>query len=157
MTIITSAELNNYATNRMDELQDDKAMLTRSYQTAFQFISVGSSTPLASRQKRFVVPRTCFVETVFAYGDNGATSKTIDVTVEGDGALVNWPIELQDTFLNASNFNRTWFNNASTKYRDRGFRVFPQGSTITITVAYDAPSTVTILTVGFVFRQFYGR
>ena len=66
MTIITSAELNNYATNRMDELQADKAMLTRSYQTAFQFISVGSSTPLASRQKRFVVPRTCFVETVFA-------------------------------------------------------------------------------------------
>jgi len=158
MTTITAADLNNYVTGSMSSLIADKELLTRSHQLSFQFKDFFDTTPEALRQRRFVVPRSCFIETVYAYGYNYGVSSTVTVNITGDGALVNWPIEMSDTFATTKNFTRTWFNNASSKYRDRGFRVLPQGSTVTITASNTKPiGGNTLLTVGFVLRQFYGR
>lgn len=158
MTTISATDLNNYVTGSMSSLIADKELLTRSHQLSFQFKDFFDDTPEALRQRRFVVPRSCFVETVYVYGFNHAASSTVTVNITGDGALSNWPIEMSDTFVTTSNFTRTWFNNASSKYRDRGFRVLPQGSTVTITVSNTKPSGGnTLLTVGLVLRQFYGR
>ena len=158
MTTISATDLNNYVTGSMSSLIADKELLTRSHQLSFQFKDFFDTTPEALRQRRFVVPRSCFVETVYVYGFNHAASSTVTVNITGDGALSNWPIEMSDTFGTTSNFTRTWFNNASSKYRDRGFRVLPQGSTVTVTVSNTKPSGGnTLLTVGFVLRQFYGR
>jgi hypothetical protein len=158
MTTISAADLNNYVTGSMSDLIDDKELLTRSHQLSFQFKDFFDTTPEASRQRRFVVPRSCFIETVYVYGFNYSVSSTVTVNITGDGALVNWPIEMSDTFSSTRNFTRTWFNNASSKYRDRGFRVLPQGSTVTITVSNTKPTGGnTLLTVGLVLRQFYGR
>ena len=158
MTTISAVDLNNYVTGSMASLIADKELVTRSHQLSFQFKDFFDSTPEALRQRRFVVPRSCFVETVYVYGYNYASSSTVTVNITGDGALANWPIEMSDTFSTTQNFTRTWFNNASSKYRDRGFRVLPQGSTVTITVSNTKPSGGnTLLTVGLVLRQFYGR
>ena len=158
MITISAVDLNNYVTGSMASLIADKALVTRSHQLSFQFKDFFDSTPEALRQRRFVVPRSCFVETVYVYGYNYASSSTVTVNITGDGALANWPIEMSDTFSTTQNFTRTWFNNASSKYRDRGFRVLPQGSTVTITVSNTKPSGgSTLLTVGLVLRQFYGR
>lgn len=160
MTVITAADLNAYVTNDLADLIADKQLLTRSHQLSFQLKNFFDTTPEALRQRRFVVPRSCFIETVYAYGYNHAASSTVTVSITGDGALSNWPIEISDTFSTTSNFTRTWFNNATSKYRDRGFRVLPQGSTVTITASNTKPSgggASTLLTVGLVLRQFYGR
>jgi hypothetical protein len=142
----------------MSSLIADKELVTRSHQLSFQFKDFFDTTPEALRQRRFVVPRSCFIETVYVYGYNYALSSTVTVNITGDGALANWPIEMSDTFITTKNFARTWFNNASSKYRDRGFRVLPQGSTVTVTVSNTKPSGGnTLLTVGLVLRQFYGR
>jgi len=155
---ITSASLNNYVTSGMAALQADKAAVTRGHHLSFQFELVNSNSPLSVRSRDFIVPRNCFVETVFVYGESSATqSVTIEIT--GDGALVNWPISITGLF-NASILTalpRTWFNNASTKYGDRGFRVLPQGSTIRVEVKPSSTSNVNFLTVGLVLRQFFGR
>lgn len=158
MTTISATDLNNYVTGSMSSLIADKELLTRSHQLSFQFKDFFDDTPEALRQRRFVVPRSCFIETVYVYGYNHTVSSTVTVNITGDGALANWPIEMSDTFSTTQNFTRTWFNNASSKYRDRGFRVLPQGSTVTITVSNTKPSGGnTLLTVGLVLRQFYGR
>ena len=159
MTTITATDLNNYVTGSMSSLIADKELLTRSHQLSFQFKNFFDTTSEDLRQRRFVVPRSCFIETVYAYGYNYGVSSTVTVNITGDGVLVNWPIEMSDTFSSGKNFTRTWFNNASSKYRDRGFRVLPQGSTVTITVSNTKPTggTGTLLTVGLVLRQFYGR
>ena len=158
MTTISATDLNNYVTGSMSSLIADKELLTRSHQLSFQFKDFFDTTAEALRQRSFVVPRSCFVETVYVYGFNHAVSSTVTVNITGDGALSNWPIEMSDTFATTSNFTRTWFNNASTKYNDRGFRVLPQGSTVTITVSNTKPpGGNTLLTVGLVLRQFYGR
>jgi hypothetical protein len=158
MTTISAVGLNNYVTGSMASLIADKELVTRSHQLSFQFKDFFDSTPEALRQRRFVVPRSCFIETVYVYGYNYASPSTVKVNITGDGALANWPIEMSGTFSTTQNFTRTWFNNASSKYRDRGFRVLPQGSTVTITVSNTKPSGGnTLLTVGLVLRQFYGR
>ena len=158
MTTISATDLNNYVTGSMSSLIADKELLTRSHQLSFQFKDFFDTTAEALRQRSFVVPRSCFIETVYVYGFNHTASSTVTVNITGDGALSNWPIEMSDTFATTSNFTRTWFNNASTKYNDRGFRVLPQGSTVTITVSNTKPSPGnTLLTVGLVLRQFYGR
>ena len=158
MTTISATDLNNYVTGSMSSLIADKELVTRSHQLSFQFKDFFDTTPEALRQRRFVVPRSCFIETVYVYGYNYTISSTVTVNITGDGALANWPIEMSDTFSTTQNFTRTWFNNASSKYRDRGFRVLPQGSTVTVTVSNTKPSGGnTILTVGLVLRQFYGR
>lgn len=158
MTTITEADLNNYVTDSMSSLIADKELLTRSHQLSFQFKNFFDTTAEALRQRSFVVPRSCFVETVYVYGFNYTISSTVTVSITGDGALSNWPIEMSDTFNTTKNFSRTWFNNFTSKYNDRGFRVLPQGSKVTITVSNTKPSGGnTILTVGLVLRQFYGR
>ena len=160
MTLITAADLNAYVTNDLADLIADKELLTRSHQLSFQFKDFFDTTAEELRQRKFVVPRSCFIETVYVYGYNYASPSpsTVTVNITGDGALSNWPIEMSDTFSTTSNFTRTWFNNATSKYNDRGFRVLPQGSTVTITVSNTKPSGGnTLLTVGFVLRQFYGR
>ena len=158
MTVITATDLNAYVTNDLADLIADKQLLTRSHQLSFQFKDFFDTTAEALRQRSFVVPRSCFVETVYVYGYNYAASSTVTVNITGDGALSNWPIEMSDTFVTTSNFTRTWFNNATSKYNDRGFRVLPQGSTVTITVSNTKPTGGnTLLTVGLVLRQFYGR
>lgn len=162
MTIITEADLNAYVTNDLADLIADKQLLTRSHQLSFQFKNFFDTTAEALRQRKFVVPRSCFVETVYAYGyDHPSPYTSMSLNITGDGALSNWPIEMSHTFTGASqNFSRTWYNNASTKYNDRGFRVLPQGSTVTVTVGSTRASgglNTNLLTVGFVLRQFYGR
>lgn len=162
MTLITAADLNAYVTNDLADLIADKQLLTRSHQLSFQFKDFFDTTAEALRQRRFVVPRSCFIETVYAYGyDYPAPHTSMSINITGDGALNNWPIEMSHTFTSVSeNFSRTWYNNASTKYNDRGFRVLPQGSTVTVTVSSTRVSggtSTNLLTVGFVLRQFYGR
>lgn len=160
MTLITAAELNSYVTTGMSDIIADKQLITRGHQMTFQFVNLLTSTPEKSRQRKFVVPRSCFLETVFVYGYEPFTTETITVNITGDGALVNWPIDMSATYGGALNFQRTWFNNASTKYRDRGFRVLPQGSTVTLTASSTLASVGaanSFLTVGLVLRQFYGR
>ena len=162
MTTISATDLNNYVTGSMSSLIADKDLLTRSHQLSFQFKDFFDTTAEELRQRKFVVPRSCFIETVYAYGyDSPAPYTSMSVNITGDGALSNWPIEMSHTFTSVSeNFSRTWFNNASTKYNDRGFRVLPQGSTVTVTVSstrVSGGSNTNLLTVGFVLRQFYGR
>lgn len=158
MTVITATDLNAFVTNDLASVIADKELVTRSHQLSFQFKDFFDTTTESLRQRRFVVPRSCFVESVYAYGYNYALPGTMTVNITGDGALNNWPIEISDTFSSTSNFSRTWFNNATTKYRDRGFRVLPQGSTVTVTVSTDkAVGGNTLLTVGLILRQFYGR
>jgi hypothetical protein len=162
MTVITATDLNAFVTNDLASVIADKELVTRSHQLSFQFKDFFDTTAESLRQRRFVVPRSCFVETVFAYGyDYPSPYNTMTVDITGDGALVNWPINMSHTFSSTTqNFNRTLFNNASTKYRDRGFRVLPQGSTVTLTVSttrVSGGSNTNILTVGLVLRQFYGR
>lgn len=157
MTLITATDLNAYVTNDLADLIADKELLTRSHQLSFQFKNFLDTTAEELRQRSFVVPRSCFVETVYVYGYNYTASSTVTVNIAGDGALSNWPIEMSDTFLSTSNFTRTWFNNATSKYNDRGFRVLPQGSTVTVTVSNTKTTGNTLLTVGLVLRQFYGR
>lgn len=160
MTLITTTTLNTYVTSNMADIIADKQLITRGHQMTFQFVNLLASTPEKSRQRRFVVPRSCFIETVFAYGYEPFTTETITVNITGDGALINWPIDMSEAYNGSRNFSRTWFNNASTKYRDRGFRVLPQGSTVTLTVSSTLSSvgaSNSFLTVGLVLRQFYGR
>ena len=158
MTVITATDLNAFVTNDLASVIADKELATRSHQLSFQFKDFFDTTAESLRQRRFVVPRSCFVESVYAYGYNYASSGTMTVNITGDGALSNWPIEISDTFSSTSNFSRNWFNNATTKYRDRGFRVLPQGSTVTVTVSTDkVVGGNTLLTVGLILRQFYGR
>ena len=158
MTVITATDLNAFVTNDLASVIADKELVTRSHQLSFQFKDFFDTTTESLRQRRFVVPRSCFVESVYAYGYNYASPGTMTVNITGDGALNNWPIEISDTFSSTSNFSRTWFNNATTKYRDRGFRVLPQGSTVTVTVSTDkVAGGNTLLTVGLILRQFYGR
>ena len=157
MTVITDVELNSYVTAGMSSLIADKELQTRSHQMCVQFKNVLSGTLPKFRQKKFVVPRDCYVDTVYAYVDASAGPYLVTVNVTGDGALTNWPIEMRQYVTTTSNFARSWFNNTQTKYGDRGFRVFPQGSTITVTVSSEQPSGSNTLAIGFVFRQFYGR
>lgn len=157
MTTITATDLNNYVTGSMSSLIADKELLTRSHQFAFQFQDFQSGDSAEKKTKRFVVPRSGFLESVFIYGYNSG-SETITVSITGDGALSNWPLEFSETFNAANNFTRKWYNNAQTKTGDRGFRVLPQGSTIDVFVNTSASSGVNrFLTVGLVLRQFYGR
>lgn len=159
MTVITDSDLNAYVTGSMASLIADKELLTRCHHVSFQFVNTFSDTAEQFRQRRFVVPRDCFVETVSLSGFNDGVLSTVSVNIVGDGALVNWPINVSASFTNYVNINRLWYNNATTKYADRAFRVFPQGSTITITISNTKPSggTNTHCNVGFVLRQFYGR
>jgi hypothetical protein len=162
MTTISATDLNNYVIGSMSSLIADKELLPRSHQLTFQFKNFFNTTPENLRQRRFVVPRSCFLETVFAFGYNVPSPyDTMTVDITGDGALVNWPINMSHTFSSfTQNFSRTLFNNASTKFRDRGFRVLPQGSTVTLTVSSTRVSggtSTNLLTVGLVLRQFYGR
>lgn len=159
MTVITETDLNAYVTGSMANLIADKELQTRCHHAAFQFVDVFSDTAEHLRQRKFVVPRDCFVETVSLAGFNDGVLSKVSVNIVGDGALVNWPINVSASFTNYVNINRLWYNNATTKYADRAFRVFPQGSTITITISNTKPSggTGTSCNVGFVFRQFYGR
>ena len=155
MTILAS-DLNDYVTGSMSSLIADKELLTRSHQFTFQFQDYRSGDSAEKKTKRFVVPRSCFVESVFAYGVN-PISETITVNIVGDGALVNWPIQISGTFNGSFQLDRKWYNNAQTKTGDRSFRVLPQGSTISVSVDTTNTTGNRILTVGLLLRQFYGR
>lgn len=160
MTVITDSDLNDYVTGGMASLIADKELPTRCHHASFQFVDIFSDTAEQFRQRKFVVPRDCFVETVSLSGDHEGVASIVSANIVGDGALVNWPINLSINAASYFNVNRLWYNNATTKYADRAFRVFPQGSTITITISNTKPSgggTGTRCSVGFVFRQFYGR
>lgn len=153
---ITASDLNDYVTGSMSSLIADKELLTRTHQFTFQFQDYRSFDSAQQKTKRFVVPRSCFIESTFVHGVN-PISETITVNITGDGALVNWPIEISGTFNGSFQLARKWYNNAQTKTGDRGFRVLPQGSTITVTVDTTNTTGNRTLTVGLVLRQFYGR
>lgn len=159
---ITSADLNglfsspSYPYNSMQRLIWDRQKVPKGFVLPLQFANVFSTTPAEKRTRTFVVPRDSYIETVVVHcGDVNATV-TVDVT--GNGAMANWPISItQAVGSGLVDVTRTWFNNASTKALDRGFRLMNQGSNCTVVVSSTKTTGSSVITVELILRQFLGR
>lgn len=157
---ITASDLNDYVINGQADIIDARGIQPVGVHHYLVFDGIEDSVAAHRRKSTIVVPRSCFLETlaVSKYDNGSNAGMRLTVTVAGDGALENWPIEMSmvTTAVAYEHFVRTFYDNTFTKYGDRAFRVFPQGSTLQVSVSNDSGDPVN-LGVCFVLRQFYGR
>jgi len=157
---ITASDLNDYVVSGYSDMADARERQPFGTHHYLVFDGIDDSIAAHRRKSTIVVPRSCFLETlaVSKYDPSTTPGMTITVSVTGDGALANWPLEV--SLFTAStpyeHFTRTFYDNSYSKYGDRAFRVFPQGSTLQVSVSNDSGDAVN-LGVCFVLRQFYGR
>lgn len=156
---VDQADLDSLVSTELAQVQADAARLPLGYHQVFAFRDVvggGSPTAEHRRTKTWVVPRDCYIETVAI--QTGDVVGDVTVTITGDGALNNWPLSFTETVATGvQRFSRSLYDNTKSRARDRGFRVLPKGSTLTVTVSTTSTVTPSLITVTLVLRQFFGR
>ena len=153
---IDAADLNTLVETAVNAQISDRTAKPRGHYLSFQFFDVVAATAEHRRQTAFVIPRDCYVESVSVH--TGDMVGTVTATITGDGALVNWPLEVTGTAASgATDLQRTFYDNTLSKTQDRGFRVLTQGATCTLTIETTSTTTPCVCTVTLVLRQFFGR
>lgn len=163
---IEIADLNAMVTSALGLVQVDNAQLPLGGQFDVFIPSLVVGTALAARRKQFVAPCDLLIETVAVQVSNFTAASFITVDVEGDGALVNWPIHVEELSLAGGaieKLDRVMYDGTPTHPNDdpagtqRAFRVFPRGSTINITAETDSVATPSTCQIAVVWRQFFQR
>lgn len=164
---IIATDLNALITTDLGRLQDDNARVPLGYHRTFTFKNLVASTNALYRRARVIVPFDCYLETLAVRAAEFTAASTLTVTVEGDGALVNWPIEVSGAVgTGTTNVTRLLYDNTKRKVRKSGggfatvstaFRVFPKGSTIVITPSTTSVATPSMCSISMALRQFFAR
>lgn len=155
MTTITATDLNAYMNG--DNLATTRAALPAADYLHFEFDALTSSVAAHRRQRQFVVPADCYLETIAVHVVAATTGNVITVSLTGNGAFLHWPVSLTElTSTTSDSLTRTLFDNSYSKLADRGFRALTKGTTMTIEVANSTANPVQVF-VNLVLRQFYGR
>ena len=155
-SVILDSDLNTLAASGLSYLIADRLKAPKGFLLPLQFANVLAATPAAKRTKSVVMPRDCYLESMIVHC--GDVNATVTVNLTGNGSLYNWPVSATETVpAGRVNFIRTWFNNATTKVQDRGFRLINQGSNVTVVVESTKASGSSVITVELALRQFLGR
>lgn len=167
---ILKSDLDAMATTALGLVQADNAHLPAGLDVNFVWPNLVTGTALTRRRAVFVAPCDMLIECVAAEAADHTASSTLTVTVVGDGALVTgdgddgWGMTLAGTVgAGITKLSRLLFDNTRTNVgvafesTARAFRVFPKGSTITVTVATTSIATPSQTRVCLVGREYWGR
>jgi hypothetical protein len=149
---ITKTDLDNLLNynSQMTDLITDASRKPDGFQVSFEFFDLTGDVT-----REFVVPRDCYLESMAV--QTGDMVGDVDVDLTGDGFLVSWPVSTSGTVTGAATLTRTFYDGSPSKNRDRGFRLFNQGSTLRLAVSTTNATTPCVMQVVLVLRQFYGR
>lgn len=161
---ILATDLNAMFPAPLATMAADNAQLPAGAHVPFKFDGIVASTTAERTKCIFVVPFDVFIEAM-AVTTNGMTNpSTVTVAVTGDGALPNFPISVTQVVTAAfTNLVRVVFD--GTKGRvgkfamasNRAIRVFPRGSTITVSVTTTNVAVGAQCSVSLALRQYFAR
>lgn len=165
---ITAADLNALTTAQQAAAQADNAQLPLGFPLNLFFATkaVGGFNVVPSRRAKavFVAPCDVYLESVAAMSGQHTNPSTTTIDVTGDGALGNWPTRITGSVgASPANMPRLLYDNTKTKpgagfnTDGRAFRVYPRGTTITVQATDNSVTTLSMLQVALVFRQFFQR
>jgi len=161
---ITAADLNAMLSSSLASIQSDNAQLPAGLLVPFAFHDLATGTAATRRKAIFVAPFDLIVESVAVQASDFTAASTTTVTITGDGPLVNWPITVSGTTgAGIVKLARLLYDNTKTNAAksfattSRAFRVFPRGSTITVTASTTSAATPNTCIVILACREFYGR
>ena len=168
---ITATDLNAMLTASLQLLVDDNGQLPVGAEMNVVFPNLVTTTPERRRKFTFVCPVDLLVEVAAVQACDFTVASTATVTIQGDvvggvsvGPLANWPITITgDTGVGVTALPRLLYDNTKTNVaRDfattaRAFRVFPKGTTITITASTTSVATPSTLQVCLVLREMWQR
>lgn len=163
---VLAADLNAMLTASLQMLVDDNGQLPVGAQMNVFFPNL-----TASARFTFVAPCDLLVEVAAVQAADMTAASTTTVTLLGDvvdgiatGPVANWPLTIEGTtgagvtalprLLNDNTKTNVSFNFATTA---RPFRVYPKGSTITMTVSTTSVATPNTVQVCLVVREFWNR
>lgn len=163
---ITDTDLNNMLNADLGDLQADNAQLPLGGQFDVYFPNLVASTTLKARQTVFVAPCDLLIESVAVQASEftAASELTLEIEADSDDALSNLPLTVTgDVGAGVTKLPRLLFDGTPTHPNDdpagtlRTFRVFPKGTTFTITAETDSVATPSTCQVAIVWRQFFQR
>lgn len=159
-----AADLNAMLSASLAAIQSDNAQLPAGLILPLSFHGLVAGTTAERRKAIFVAPFDLIVESVAVQAADFTAASTTTVTITGDGPLVNWPISVSGTTgAGIVKLSRLLYDNTKTNaaksfaLTSRAYRVFPRGSTITVTVSTTSVATPNTCVVILACREFYGR
>lgn len=168
---VLAADLNGMATTALALVQADNAHLPAGLELHLHFPGLVAATDLTLRRAVFVAPIDLLLESVAVETGNHTAASTSTVKVVSDGALMNGTSDdgrgVSVTGTSATGaidkFSRLLLDNSRTNVAvdfastAEAFRVFPAGSTVTVTIETTSVAVTSAAHVVLVFREFWGR
>lgn len=162
-TILT-ADLNAMLSSTLAAIQADNAQLPAGLELNLSFPGLVNATPAEQRKAIFVAPFDLLVDAIAVQSSGFTAASTLTVAVTGDGPVVNWPMTVSGTVgAGVVKLARLLYDNTKTNpaksfaTTSRAFRVFPRGSTITVTASTSSVAAGSLCTVNLAMREFHGR
>lgn len=163
-SVITAADLASLTTAPLLAMRVDNAQVPCGEQINFPFNGLVASTPAASRTAVFVLPHDILVETVGCNTFLMTAASRTTVTVVCD-ATPTMPIVVESaTSAALVRFARLAFDGVLSSKTDKDFsttsravRVWPRGSTVTVTVSTTSVATTSTCHVYLSGRSFLAR
>lgn len=164
---ISKADLDALITAALASIQADNAQLPLAYEVNHTFFNVLPATNANNRKLVFVAPFDMYLESLGVNAGDQTNASVVTVDVTGDGALPSWPTRTSVACGAPPTANigtRLLYDNTKTppgsdfKTKSRAFRVFPKGSTITVSVSVTTNAVAaSMVQVILAFRQFFAR
>jgi hypothetical protein len=162
---ITEADLDAMLSSSLAAVQADNAQLPAGLLIPLWFNGLVAGTAPTRRKAIFVAPFDLIVESVAVQAADFTNPSTLTVTITGDGPLVNWPISVSGSIAAGGvvKLARLLYDNTKTNaaksfaLTSRAYRVFPRGSTITVSVSTTSVAVANTCVVMIACREFYGR
>lgn len=161
---VLAADLNAMLSSSLAAIQSDNAQLPAGLLVPLSFHGLTNATVSTRRKAIFVAPFDLIIESVAVQAADFTAASTLTVTITGDGPLVNWPVSVSGTVgAGVVKLARLLYDNTKTNaaksfaLTSRAYRVFPRGSTITVSVATTSVATPNTCVVILACREFYGR
>lgn len=121
---------------------------------------VVSGLDLHRRQRRFVVPWDCYLETVRVQTDNmtGDVTVTLSSNTDLNKEIPAFGVTIEETVTSARTaLDAVLFDGTKTRDGARAFRTLTKGSTVTVTAETTNTEEASSLQVALVLRAPWGR